>query len=99
MRVQGYATIVDPDAPLAEFDTRQCGHCQKVIFIKAGSGGATYLIPTPTPGRFLEEAGAFCRVCMRPVCLPCHAVGSCTPFEQLLEASESRDRLRRACGL
>jgi hypothetical protein len=96
-RVQGYATIVDPDAPVREFDTAQCGHCQKVIFVKAGSGGTTYLIPTGTPGRFLEEPGAFCRCCMRSVCLPCHAHGGCAPFERQLEASEARDRLRRSC--
>lgn len=100
-QIKGYATIIDPDRPMPiEYDTKQCGHCQKVLFVKAGSGGAIYLIPSrDRVGEFLEEAGAFCRVCMRPICLPCHDHGNCRPFEKMLEASESRDRLLRAVGL
>lgn len=98
--IKGYATIVDPDLPRAiEYDTKQCGHCMKVLFVKAGSGGTVYLIPTGRPGHFREEMGAFCRVCMRPVCLPCDDHGQCVPFERFLEAAEARDRLRRAVGV
>jgi hypothetical protein len=96
---QGYSVIVAPDQPQVEMDTAQCGHCQKVIFVKPGSGSTVYLIPTRQPGRYVEEAGAFCRVCMRPVCLRCHDQGRCTPFERALEKSEARDRLRRSIGL
>ena len=96
---KGYAVIVEPDRPVTELDSTQCGHCQKVIFVKPGSGSTVYLIPTRLPGQYKEEAGAFCRVCMRPVCLRCHAQGRCTPFERTLEKSEARDRLRRSVGL
>lgn len=89
MRHQGYATIVQPDAPAFERDTCNCGHCQKVIFLKPGSGVTVYLIPH-RDGRWTEESGAFCRVCMRPVCLPCHDIGRCTPFEVQLEYAEKR---------
>lgn len=95
----GYATIIEPDQPVVERDTVGCGHCGCVIFTKPGSAATVYLLTTATPGVVREEAGAFCRVCMRPVCLRCHARGRCTPFERQLEASEARDRLRRSAGV
>jgi hypothetical protein len=98
LKPQGYGLIVEPGAQ-QEYDTCQCGHCQKVIFTKPRSATTVYLIPTRVPGSFKEEPGAFCRVCMRPVCLRCHGVGSCTPFEKMLEKSEARDRLRRSVGV
>ena len=98
-RPGGYVTILDPDQPLVEQDTCLCGHCSRIILTKAGSASTVYLLPTPTPGRYLEEAGAFCRVCMHPVCLPCHDHGGCTPWERRLEMSERRARLLRAVGV
>lgn len=84
---RGYATIVDPDIPLVECDTVTCGHCQRIIFLKPGAGITTYLIRHRNH-QVTEEAGAFCRVCMRAVCLRCHDDGRCTPFEKRLEAME-----------
>jgi hypothetical protein len=98
LKPQGYGVIVEPGRQ-QEYDTCSCGHCQKVIFTKPRSATTVYLIPTGVPGSFKEEAGAFCRVCMRPVCLPCDAHGRCTPFERALEKSEARDRLRRSVGV
>ena len=95
LRPGGYATIVEPGRPPVEIDSISCGHCQRIILTKARSASTVYLIPTPTPGRYLEEPGAFCRVCMKPVCLPCHALGTCTPFERQLEIAERRGRLLR----
>lgn len=94
--VTGYATIVDPDAPLFERDTTTCGHCQRVIFVKPGTAQTTYLIFDRVSWTWKEELGAFCRVCMRPICLPCCDRGRCLPWERQLEASEARDRLRRS---
>jgi hypothetical protein len=99
LRPGGYVTIVDPDHPTVEQDTCGCGHCQRIIQTKAGSAATVYLIPTATPGQYREEAGAFCRVCMRPVCLPCHAQGTCAPWERQLEIAERRDRFLRAVGI
>jgi hypothetical protein len=99
LRAHGYATIVDPTSACVEYDSAQCGHCQRVIFVKPHTASTVYLIPTGVPGQFHEEPGAFCRCCMRPVCLRCHAQGGCTPWERQLEQSEARDRLRRAAGL
>lgn len=87
LRPGGYAQILDPDAPLVERDTCSCGHCNKVIFTKPGSASTTYLIQH-RDGRWTEEAGAFCRVCMRPVCLRCHDLGSCLPLERWLDQQE-----------
>ena len=95
---RGYLTITDPDRPLREFDTITCGHCQRIIFVKPGSANTIYLLPIrPTDehdlaaiGRFQEEAGAFCRVCMRAICLRCHDHGTCRTWEQLIESMERR---------
>lgn len=92
-RADGYAIEVDPDlgGKTQEWDTCQCGHCQRIIFTKPGSLSRTYLVQDPVTAVFIgEEPGAFCRNCMRPVCLPCHDIGTCTPFEKALESYERR---------
>lgn len=86
-RPLGYAQIVDPDRPLLERDTITCGHCSAIVFVKPGSASTVYVIPH-RDGRTTEEAGAFCRVCMRPVCLRCHDHGTCRPLERWLEQQE-----------
>lgn len=86
-RPQGYATVVDPDRPLVERDTVSCGHCNRIVFTKPGSASTVYLIQHRDQ-RWTEEPGAFCRVCMRAVCLPCHDVGSCLPLERWLYQQE-----------
>lgn len=92
----GYGIWVG-EGPSAEADTITCGHCNAVVFVKPGTGSTIYLLygmdPTHPPH---EEPGAFCRVCMTPVCLRCHAVGTCIPFERQLEAMEARGRLLAA---
>ena len=99
MQRHGYATIVEPDQRTKEFDTVGCGHCQRVIFVKPGTAATVYLIPRLNQP-WGEHPGAFCRICIRAVCLKCHSIGSCTPFERRLERAEARDRfVRRALGL
>lgn len=89
LKPQGYAQILDPDQPLLERDTATCSHCSAVIFVKPASASTVYLI-YHRDGRITEEPGAFCRCCMKPVCLACHAVGTCTPLERWLEAHEGQ---------
>lgn len=96
-RPGGYAVVVDPDRPLVERDTIGCGHCQAIVFVKPGTGATTYLIFEPQTWRWREEPGAFCRVCMRPICLACHGVGRCTPWERRMARAEARARLRQSC--
>lgn len=96
-RPQGYATIVDPDHPVVERDAITCSHCQQIVFVKPGSATTVYQIFAPATG-WTEVPGAFCRVCMAPVCLRCDAVGRCTPWERRMERSEARQRLRAAVG-
>jgi hypothetical protein len=97
-RAHGYLMIVDPGAPITERDTCACRHCQRIIEIKPGSAATVFLIPD-AQGNYKEEPGAFCRCCMGPVCLPCEAKGTCTPFEKQLEQAEARFRFHRSIGL
>ena len=97
-RPAGYAVIVDPAQSMWERDSISCGHCQRVVFVKPGSASTVYLVQQ-TVSAWTEEPGAFCRVCMRPICLPCHEVGRCRPWELMIEASEDRGRFRRQAGL
>jgi hypothetical protein len=92
---RGYLSITDPDAPIFERDCISCGHCQRSITVKPGSGTTVYLVFNRAAWAWEEEAGHFCRVCMRPVCPSCGHDGRCTPWERMLEASEAKDRLRR----
>jgi hypothetical protein len=87
LRPKGYGQIVDPDRPVWESDTCQCGHCGKVVFVKPGTATTVYRVLVR--GRWTEEPGAFCRCCMRPVCLACDDVGTCRPVEVLLESLEA----------
>jgi hypothetical protein len=97
-RPQGYATIVSPDHPVIERDSVTCGHCNVVVLVKPGTGATTYLFPQ-TQGPDTEAPGAMCRVCMRAVCLRCHADGRCMPLEQRIEQMEARDRMLKAAGI
>lgn len=91
-------TMVSPDAPIVERDTLTCRHCQAIVFTKPGSAATVYLV-TQRDGTVKEEAGAFCRCCMGPVCLRCDALGRCLPWERQLERSEARARFLRSVGV
>lgn len=90
LKPQGYATIVEPDRPTIEFDTAICCHCGCAIRVKAGSVQTVYLIFDKKLWRWVEEMGASCYCCMKPVCLPCHDRGTCTPLERQLAQMERR---------
>lgn len=85
----GYATWTDPERPLVERDTTRCGHCGCVIFVKPGHGATVYLVQH-RDGRWTEQPGAGCRVCMAAVCLACYHDGRCLPLERSLEQAERR---------
>ena len=87
-RPHGYITIVSDARPI-ERDAIQCGHCGRVVSVKPGTGNTVYLI-THRDLHVTEEAGAFCRVCMSPVCLACHDDGRCLPLEKRLLQLEGR---------
>ena len=93
----GYGVWSDRDSDKQlELDTCRCNHCQRHIWVKPNTGQSIYLIPDLTqPSQWREEPGAFCRLCMKPVCLRCDAKGRCMPFEAKLERAEARDRLAR----
>jgi hypothetical protein len=82
---QGYAIWTDPVTAPVERDTFTCAHCNRVVIVA----------PKTDP----TDLGGFCRMCMQHLCGPCADLGTCTPFEQRLDAMERRDRLHRAMGL
>lgn len=91
LKPKGYALIIDPEAPVWERDTASCCHCNAIIFVKPGTASTVYMLETPD-GRWVEEPGASCYRCMKPVCLKCYDIGECTPFERWLETLEGRKR-------
>lgn len=80
-----------------EVDSAQCMHCGGHILVKPGTACTIYLVSVPPPENFKEEAGAFCRNCMGPICLLCHEDGRCVHFMRKIEQAEARQRLRDAC--
>jgi len=99
--ITGYLTVVEPDRPLVERDTVRCGHCGRIVVVKPATAATVYLVVdrTVTPSQIREAPGAFCRVCMRPICLSPRCLDHCLVWERQLEASEAKDRLRRAVGV
>lgn len=99
MEARGYAIITDPDARAgvaAEWDTITCIHCQRIIRVKAGTASTVYLLWKPAENRWVEEPGAMCALCNRPVCLHCHDLGACPgPWEKQMEVLERIERARR----
>jgi hypothetical protein len=101
---QGYGVIFDPlpragQASVQEFDTLTCAHCNKVVHVKPGTGATVYLYSYIDPAgqvAWKEKPGAFCRMCMKGVCLRCEAKGVCTPLERQIEQMEARGRLLAA---
>jgi hypothetical protein len=98
----GYLIITGPDAPAQEYDTVQCRHCQRIVQVKPGTWGQTYLLPLDSGG-YREEAGAYCSSCSGPLCLPCERAGGCEQgsrhWERQMERYEAKARLLRALGL
>ena len=100
LKPHGYATITCPTPSVAntdglqrhqlqegitEFDTLQCGHCGRVVHIKARQRP--------------EDIGGFCRQCMKAICPDCTSTGRCDPLEKKLERAEALDRTLRSYGL
>lgn len=83
---QGYITVVGGWTN-EEYDSVTCGHCNRIVIVKPGSGATVYLLPQLV-GPAKEEMGAFCRQCMRAICLTCHDDGRCTPLMRRIEAME-----------
>jgi hypothetical protein len=95
----GYMTITAPDARPIERDTVTCCHCQRIVIVKPGTAATVYLEPQRDGSPDRETPGAFCRSCMKAVCLACEAVGRCLPFELAIERNEARGRQLRAMGI
>jgi hypothetical protein len=96
----GRASLTLPDeARPVEHDTLTCSHCQRVVCVKPGSASTVYRIWSQSQQQWVDKMGAFCRVCMLPICLACEPIGRCIPWERRLEASERRARLHSSVGV
>lgn len=92
VRPQGYLTISSPEH-VVERDTVTCAHCGKIVVVKPGTMATVFLIPR-RDGTWIEEPGAGCASCAKPVCLPCYDLGVCLPLEKRLELYEAVHRHR-----
>lgn len=85
----GYGIIIDPVFGVSEFDTITCSHCQTIVRVDAGHDPA--------------DIGAFCTICAKHICGPCHESMSrgngCIPWEKKMEQIEARDRARKSYAL
>ena len=99
LKPQGYAIIVDPDAPTREFDTITCCHCQRIVFLKPGAVRRGFDAGDPANPCPDDDPGGFCRMCMQPTCGPCADKGECVPFERKLQQMERRDQLLKSIGV
>ena len=95
----GYITVVDPDTPLLERDTTTCCHCNKQIIVKPFTAQTTYLVFDRLTWQWNEVEGASCHNCLKPVCLQCHDLGICVPFERWLAMKEGDQAARRSLTL
>lgn len=90
-RAQGYAVMVSPDEPMKEWDTRTCGHCQKLEHIKPFMDAADI------------EYGGQCKMCMRYICRECYERvingDGCDVFEKKLERIEAAAKFKKDAGL
>ena len=97
-RQTGEITVADPSlSRIHEGGTITCGHCNRIVRIKPGSGGSIYLLPTHQPFIYREVAGAWCGKHGGPICLRCHQIGICKPLEARLEELEGK--VRQSFGL
>jgi hypothetical protein len=79
-REQGYACITDPDRGVDESATFTCGHCNRIVRVKAKADPF--------------ELGGLCRVCNRLICSTCVGKG-CDPLEEKIERVENDQDFRR----
>ena len=75
---KGYATWFY-EGEIKERDTFTCGHCNRVVIVEPFSSAS--------------DCGGFCRMCSTLICGAC-AVKECSPFEEMLERMERRDKFR-----
>ncbi len=107
LRPQGQITIAGDIKQIQEYDTISCGHCNQIVRVKPGTGSTVYIVdrlhiePLTRKAHIVleEEMGAFCRCCMKAVCLQCHDVGECIPLMKRIEELEARGRMLKSLGL
>lgn len=95
-KAEGIATITLPYGEVQELKTATCAHCDRIVYVQAGTDGTNPL--SPSIG-FKQEPPAVCHICWSLVCADCHRIGICKPLELRLQQIEDRDRFARQVGL
>lgn len=104
---RSYSATSFDSGQVVEQDTVVCHHCQRIVKVKPGTAATTYIIETlhvdPVTRKYeiqtREDPGAFCRGCMKPICLTCEKDGRCIPFMRRIEQMEARGRQLAAMGI
>lgn len=81
LRPQGYATISEDGKVVKEFDTLSCGHCNRIVHVKAKCRP--------------EDIGGLCAVCKKAICPACVGHG-CDEIERWLDRTEASYHARRS---
>jgi len=97
VKPHGYVTCVGGYQDL-EHDSIICGHCNRIVLVKAGSASTVYVFYQLT-GPPKEEPGAHCAICDKPICLTCYDKRVCLPLMKKIEQMEARGRLLKAVGV
>ncbi len=78
-RPMAHVTITDPDAPMQEYDTLMCMHCQAHWIVEPGSG----------------RRRGWCNSCNGPTCGSESCATTCLHWEKMFEQIESQGRINR----
>lgn len=80
---RGYATIVDPDLGVQEFDTITCAHCGSVTMSQTTINSTPQVMVYRADGtHYMKDAG-FCRACFAHICPRCNGKECSNRFKRL----------------
>lgn len=82
---QGYATIIDPDRGLIEFDAVTCAHCGNVSMTRSTVNSTPQITVYKADGTNYEKDAGFCRACFHYICPICDGKPCSNRFKRLDE--------------
>lgn len=81
----GYATIVDPDHGIQEFDAITCAHCGGVSMTQTTVNSTPQVLVYRADGtHYMKDAG-FCRACFSHICPLCNGKECSNRFKRIDE--------------
>ena len=86
-----YCEIIEPGKTTVEFDSCLCGHCGRIMLLRAGMNTVPQMVVVRADGsNYLRDAG-FCRSCWQHVCPACDGK-ECKPHLKQVEEEEAAAR-------